>query len=386
LSDVYRSDVPYRTIDEQARDNVRDFRALRAFTLALKKGLTDAQYEHLFAVLGENLITADRALEIANKVEEFKASLPGRTTRAVAEQRLAEFQAQFTESEIQYLLRVNLSYSKEKAVATVSSLPESADTFIKDVIEVARSLGNTKSAEAVVKTVQKISDPKVAKQLKLVDLLSRDEISIEQIARLVEPFQENTPEEAALIDIVNSHPVAERLWGDRMAWLSTHENVYYKKHYEEGDESGVYTEASEGVKDHRAKRVEKFLHSDAAEAPVMAYYPFSCAFAEITHWKLQALAIRFLGFDLDSDLGATQFESFCHNYDISPGESTLDRLHRYPPDLHTYEELPIIKFDGWDEADVPEDYPEYLEEQQRELKQHSRGGPAAHDKTAHGHH
>jgi len=51
------------------------------------------------------------------------------------------------------------------------------------------------------------------------------------------------------------------------------------------------------------------------------------------------------------------FDHLVHTYDISPGEDTLERTHPSPPDPHTYEELPIIKFDGWEECDEeqPED-------------------------------
>jgi len=31
------------------------------------------------------------------------------------------------------------------------------------------------------------------------------------------------------------------------------------------------------------------------------------------------------------------------NFNVSPGSSTLDWVHNYPPPVHTYEEIPIVK-------------------------------------------
>jgi len=64
--------------------------------------------------------------------------------------------------------------------------------------------------------------------------------------------------------------------------------------------------------------------------------------------KLERLAREFYQFDLDTDLGIASFDILCRTFDISPGELTLERTHGYPPEWHTYEELPIIKFDGYD--------------------------------------
>jgi len=64
--------------------------------------------------------------------------------------------------------------------------------------------------------------------------------------------------------------------------------------------------------------------------------------------KLERLAKDFLRYDLDTEFGLAQFDTFCHEFDISAGEFTLERTHGFPPAHHTYEELPIIKFDGYD--------------------------------------
>jgi len=48
----------------------------------------------------------------------------------------------------------------------------------------------------------------------------------------------------------------------------------------------------------------------------------------------------------DNDLGLAKFDLFCRSFDIYAGEPTLERS-RYPPDYHTYDELPILKYDGY---------------------------------------
>jgi len=84
---------------------------------------------------------------------------------------------------------------------------------------------------------------------------------------------------------------------------------------------------------------------------------FASAQEMIFHMKLYRLAQDFYGLDLNTELGLMTFENMCHTYDISPGEDTLERCHTYPPDAHTYIELPVIKYDGWEYSDdiPPED-------------------------------
>jgi len=138
------------------------------------------------------------------------------------------------------------------------------------------------------------------------------------------------------------------------------ENLHYTRRYEENGDTGLYHDVNSD------KIYQDALQAPFFDSPTLGPFPFNAGLEEIHHMKLQALA-HLLGFDLQSDLGITQFDSFCHNYDISPGESTLERTFSYPPPLHTYDELPIIKFEGWSEADVPEDYEEF-----------SKGGAPAH--------
>jgi hypothetical protein len=247
-----------------------------------------------------------------------------------------------------------LSFSASAAV------PEQPSTFKAAVDQAIAAAGGKapekkKRFEALRQVIGHMTRPEEQKKLRLVNILARTPLSEKARDELLAPFADQADNDALLNDVLNAHPLAARLWGNRVAWLST-ENLNYTKHYEEGGDSGLYEDVAKNAK------YQATLQHPFFESATLGPYPFNNGLEEIHHLKLQALAYR-LGFDLQSDVGIAQFDAFCHNYDISPGEATLDRAHEYPPPLHTYDELPIIKFAGFSEADVPEDYAEYLEEQ-----------------------
>lgn len=196
-----------------------------------------------------------------------------------------------------------------------------------------------------------------------------DDLKSELVRPFLEKFpQKDFPDDLAR-DIVTTHPLADRLFTNRMDFLARDDHEY-TKYYEEGTESlyhvnhDVYKE--EGIrhifKDEEidrsnasslrkaAKTAKKRERSDRAVVPEVQQlpdgYPFNSGTEEVMHLKLEALATNVLGFDLDNEVDYLMFENFCNSYDISPGEDTLDRCHSYPPPEHTYEELPIIKKDG----------------------------------------
>jgi len=75
------------------------------------------------------------------------------------------------------------------------------------------------------------------------------------------------------------------------------------------------------------------------------------------------------------DVENEEVEKVMDTYDISPGESYLEWCHTYPPILHTYEELPLIK--------------EYIEKDQDESEEdahHKKTPKKAPKKEAKAHH
>jgi len=361
--------VAPKSNEEYAAENVRLLRGARGLATALQKGLSEEQYNHLFAQLETKVVSPARAAELLQKVEQFRASLPSKKlSRSELKSTVAPFLDSLAPPEREYLLKLS-GASKEVAIATTSSLPEKyePEEFRGRVAEVSKKLkaqnpGLAPRVERLEQAVEFILKPENQRKLRLLDLLGRVELSKTEQEQLLAPFADKSLDDALLNDVQNAHPIAERLWGDRMAWMAS-DNVNYTKHYEDVSDNGLFKD-SHDVDQVKLKKVE----SKRYDAPILGPYPFNSGIEEVIHWKLQLLAEKFLGFDLSTDLGIAQFDSFVHNYEVSPGEDTLDRVHGYPPPLHTYDELPIIKFDGWDEADVPEDYPEYVAQQQAAAK------------------
>jgi hypothetical protein len=355
----------FKSNAELAEENVLLFRGARGLANALRDGLSEEQYTHLFSVLEKKFVTPERAQELLVKAEEFRNSLP---SRKLNRQELKDIVGPFLQSlkpaERKYLLKLQ-GTSQEVALALSASYPDKYEpqAFKDRVFSVSKKLkekdpsqaANLNRLEAAVELILK---PENQRKLRLLDLLNRVELTSDEKAELLAPFTDKANDDALLNDVLNAHPIAERLWGDRSLMIAS-DNLHYTKHYEDLDDNGLFKDEHHVNQDVLAKLREKRF-----AAPIMGPYPFNSGIEEIMHWKLQYLAEKFLGFDLTSDLGIAQFDSFVHNFEVSPGEETLDRVHGYPPPHHTYDELPIIKFDGWDEADVPEDYPEYAAQQQ----------------------
>lgn len=352
----------FKSNEQMAADNIRFFRGVRGFMNALEKGLTNEQYEHLERTMAKYLLTAEDQKAIAERVEGLRElirtkspSLDSEIKRLVQDYPPGTPQHRYMK-ELVAAERISeqvpvtaLTYPPTSSAVTVSEFKNNLSEAIK------RSLAKNPEKKALYEKFQALIDhatqPEEHRKLRLADMLGK--IPDEAVKELFDPFIDSADDDALLNDVLNPHPLAARLWGDRVAWMGT-ENLHYTRHFEEGESTGLYKDVTANPK------YEEALKSEFFDAPTLGPYPFNSALEEIQHVKLLVLA-KMLGFNLDDDIGIAQFDSFCHNYDISPGELTLDRVHEYPPPAHTYEELPIIKFFGWDEADVPEDYPEYLE-------------------------
>jgi len=146
--------------------------------------------------------------------------------------------------------------------------------------------------------------------------------------------------DSVLNDVLNAHPIAAKLLGDRLETFFT-QHYEYTKHYKEGQET-LFPHAS------THPRFEKHWKSNTHLESPTPNGPHNSALDEIYVMKLERLAKQFFHYNLDTPLGLSQFEVLSNTYDLSPGEPSLDRVHGYPPAYHTYEELPIIKYDGYD--------------------------------------
>jgi hypothetical protein len=62
------------------------------------------------------------------------------------------------------------------------------------------------------------------------------------------------------------------------------------------------------------------------------------------------LMASYYGIDMTSEEGMAMVDQLVHNYDISSGETTLDRSQAVAMPMHSFDELPIMKYDGWDDC------------------------------------
>jgi hypothetical protein len=53
---------------------------------------------------------------------------------------------------------------------------------------------------------------------------------------------------------------------------------------------------------------------------------------------------------MTSEEGMAMIDQLVHTYDISSGESTLDRTQPVVMPMHSFDELPIMKYDGYDDC------------------------------------
>jgi len=146
--------------------------------------------------------------------------------------------------------------------------------------------------------------------------------------------------DAILNDALNAHPIAAKLLGDRLENFFG-EYVSYSQTYKEGTETLFPDVNSNPIFANGWKKDPHF------ESPTPNHPPFNSPLDQVYQWKLEKLA-QIFNFDLKTPVGLSQFDIFIHSYDLSPGELSLERVHSYPAFYHTYEELPILKHDGYD--------------------------------------
>jgi hypothetical protein len=206
----------------------------------------------------------------------------------------------------------------------------------KDNIEIS-----TKMREAV----RDLLKPDLQGDLEIMHLLETTPITDHRKAEIAALFApaKDAATDALLNDVLNPHPIAAKLFGTRIKYLCM-ELPEYTETYSVGNES-IWTREP----DYPRPEFRDIPFQELAYPQVDHY---ASAMDEIFHMKLFRLADSFLDLNLASDQGILAFENFVHTYDISPGEYTLERVHPSPAPAHTFAELPIIKFDGWEEADV----------------------------------
>jgi hypothetical protein len=265
------------------------------------------------------------------------------------------------EAEVILIEGVHYFNSEADRLATVEEMNKNALNWVNSQHQEAQAKGNDQQKsfwQRFKAGVETFLSPSLQGDLEIMSLLRSARLTPRQQDEILSIFRNDSDnvDNTLLLDAVNPHPVSQRLFGHRIRDLCNERTEYVKNFYEGADTTWVRESNWE-------KGTEEALEQPTFNAPPVNFTEFNTAMDEILHMKLIRLATDFYGLDLNSDIGLMTFDRLVHTYDISPGEETLDRTHPSPPDLHTYEELPIIKYDGWDEADddPPEEYDEFFD-------------------------
>jgi len=197
----------------------------------------------------------------------------------------------------------------------------------------------------------------------MLHLIGEADVSADQLLELADSFADHTFPDELLNDVANPHPISARLLGDRVAYMS-YDKINYTKRFDEGDWSN-YRDVDHLSPAEKADFDKKMWDTDLLDSPTPMHPPFNTALEEIIHLKLIRLAEDVFEMDLGTDIGIASFDRLLHEFDISPGEETLDRCHPNPPPHHTYDELPILKFDGY-----AEDFSSFLEQEKSRNVEH----------------
>lgn len=381
---------------EQAAVNVKMFRGARAFMKAVDRGLTGEERQKIKDIILRNPL--DDGIDDATRklVDGYVAELLDMPKKTAADnkalvRRIREIWSSFGNEDLgvrkMYFFR---QYTKEypvpehmfnQALEKQDYKPQDGDIVLTEGEDYFESLEDVAAKRVEMKdtllslveqahktvvaggdakkiaestkmksAVDLLLDPSVQGDLEIMQLLESTNVTdrrLHEIADLFAPASDPASDEL-LLQALNPHPVAQKLWGARVQFLCQ-DHAEYTETYKEGNETIWKREGDWPMekKPHLAA-----LHLDEVSYPLARdlYYPSSQD--EIFHMKLFRLADEFLDLNLGSDGGILAFENFVQTYDVSPGEATLERCFSSPPPAHTFAELPIIKFDGWEEADV----------------------------------
>jgi len=180
------------------------------------------------------------------------------------------------------------------------------------------------------------TSPKM-KDIAVVNMIGRAKPTQAQKEAILELFADKNSNSPAL-DVINKrlqtyNIIGQNLWGNYIPALSE-DIIDYTEHYHEAPKSRLHELHEPFPNDLtledivRKAEIEPVIDNTATE--------------EIMHLRLARLA-KWYGLDVEQEDDAIRFNMFMHEFDVSPGERTLEWcLDVHPPD-HTFEELAIIK-------------------------------------------
>eukprot|EP01126_Amoeba_proteus_P011542 TRINITY_DN1466_c0_g1_i5.p1 TRINITY_DN1466_c0_g1~~TRINITY_DN1466_c0_g1_i5.p1 ORF type:complete len:660 (-),score=147.40 TRINITY_DN1466_c0_g1_i5:442-2421(-) len=251
---------------------------------------------------------------------------------------------------------VDFWYDSEGRAATLKKCRDDFQRVVNDLHENAKATGNDEekeSANELKEQADTFLDPHTVTDVELLSQLLHGNFTERQEDEFFSVFRNDflTEEDVSdqiLLDVVGPSPVSQRLFGNLIEQLLVPKTDYTGEYFEGGDPIPNSADA--------LKRFDAKLNEEKAPFLLVPDTKFPTSMEQLNHLRLLKLATEHYDIDIETPSGLAQFDHLIHSFDISPGEPTLDRCHPYVPDLHTYEEMPIIKFDAYEECD--DDLPE----------------------------
>jgi len=198
-------------------------------------------------------------------------------------------------------------------------------------------------------------------------LLKTTMITHKQKAEILDIFNEpgkNEKDEdnTDLIDIMNPYYLSVAILKDYIRDVTNNdERNYTKKFLDVTDQTTVWNDLLEEEDKESwwwpgTKLTQWFRRLDpkrfeSQEEPIPFGSEFNTGADRLMHIKFMRLMRDYWAIDVYSVDGLAKIDNIVHTYDLSPGEPFLDRPHPIPTPHHTYNELPIIKYDGYELAD-----------------------------------
>jgi hypothetical protein len=352
--------VPFISNEADAVANIQLFRGLVGLIQAIQKGLTPEQINHIQTVIFRNRLSPDRSALVQDHINKITESYKTNDL-ALIQSCMLSAKNEFKRDTLEFsYLRAGLSRLKGVDLPDdiLPSLTNKKDlniddftTRFREAVQMAiekhpqyKDNLNRLSKQVLAKTAAR--DKESFKGQKILEELLHTDLSSAQQKDLLSIFEvQDGASNALLNDVLNAHPIAAKLLGDRLD-MFFRDFISYTQNYKEGAETLFPDVSTDPAFEKGWKKDPHF------QSPTPNHLPFGSPLEEVYQWKLERLAQLF-NLDLSTTLGLSQFDILSHSYDLSPGELTLERTHTYPAFYHTYEELPIIKYDGYDPFEDP---------------------------------
>lgn len=207
------------------------------------------------------------------------------------------------------------------------------------------------------------------KDLELLQLMRSSTLSFKQqheFLQIIAPAPKNESTDLAsnvVRNILFPHVLSVNLFGDIFARYLGHEHVEYTKTYIQGGCDNLIPKDTEiQPSPVAARHLSSFEAEGRLLTPNFNSTEFATAQDYQNHLKLMRLFEDYYGIDITTEEGMAMIDQLIHTYDISSGESTLDRAQPIPMPAHSFDELPLLKYDGYDDCPYEPEPDTYVKE------------------------